>query len=235
MTDFDDSMPSGHWAVPWSDLMMVSFVLFAVMYSYVIAHRDIGEALNRPPQSIHAESSEKETSPPPEESSTLTKEEIKTDIGSNVTMEDLYETLRQTVKVSNVEDVTVALGQNRVIKLTVGEPMIFDLGRANLKPEAISFLKKFSEQIRKTRYKVLVEGHTDSFPIHNEQFPTNWELSAIRAVKVVRFLVEDAGLEADRFSIAGYSMYKPLVPNTSLKNKAANRRVEIVITGEKIE
>jgi chemotaxis protein MotB len=215
--------------------MMVAFVMFAVLYSYVLSHRDIGEALRKPPESIPAKSPIKETFKLPAAQNPVLNEGKKTETGDNLSMEEFYETLQSTINVSNLDDVSVALGQNRVIKVTVGEPMLFDLGRAKLKPDAIAFLRKLSEKIRKTRFKIIVEGHADSFPIHNEAFPTNWELSAIRAVKVVRFLVEDAGLEPERFSIAGYSMYRPLVPNSSTRNKAMNRRVEMVITGEKIE
>lgn len=150
-------------------------------------------------------------------------------------MEDLFEALRTTVKVSKLEDVTVALEKDKTIKVSVGEPLMFDLGRAELKPGSMQFLRELADRIVATKYKVVVEGHTDSFPVHSAGFTTNWELSAGRAVKVARFLIEDGGLEPERFSVVGYSMYKPVAPNTSAANKAKNRRVEIVITKEKIE
>jgi chemotaxis protein MotB len=231
----DDPMPESHWAVPWSDLMMVAFVLFAVLYSYVLSHRDIADALQKPSKTAVSRPPVDKMPkapdlpvPPTDKSHSITAPE-------GVSMEDLYESLRNTIKVSRVEDVTVALEKDRTIKVSVGEPMIFDLGRADLKPESMRFLREFADRIVATKYKIVVEGHTDSFPIHSAGFPTNWELSAIRAARVARFLIEDGGLEPERFSVAGYSMYKPVVPNTSLANKAKNRRVEIVITREKIE
>ena len=74
-----------------------------------------------------------------------------------------------------------------------------------------------------------VVGHTDNFPIHSDQFPTNWELSAARAAAVVRHLIRRSDLAPARFTIEGRSMHAPAVPNTSLENKARNRRVEIII------
>ena len=232
--NFNESMPSGHWAVPWSDLMMVVFVLFAVLYSYVLSHRNLGEAFKLPPKNVPSKSSMKEISKFQEISNDFTEIPKKHKTGSNISQEDLYAMLQNTFKVENLEEVTLMLDQDKTIKVSISEPMLFDPGRADLKPASIMFLRRFSEVILKTKYKVVVEGHTDSFPIHNENFPTNWELSAMRAIQVARFLIEDSGLEPERFSIVGYSLYKPLVPNSSLENKAKNRRVEIIITREKI-
>ena len=233
--DLDDSMPSGHWAVPWSDLMMVSFVLFAVLYSYVISHRDPGEALSKPLKQVPSKTQVKASPGAGQLPPVFSEASPDPDARGEVGMEQLYETLRTAVRVGDLKDVSVALDKNKGIKVSVGEPMLFDLARADLKPDSIEFLEKFAEKVRKTKYKVVIEGHTDSFPIHSDYFPTNWELSSTRAIRVARFLIEYAGLEPERLSIAAYSMYKPLVPNTSPLNKAKNRRVELVITGEKIE
>lgn len=231
--DFDEAMPSGHWAVPWSDLMMVAFVLFAVLYAYAISNRDISEAMknrvaNAPTKLPINQSPIKDLTKPPE-----TPKEAKP--ATSISIEELFEHLQKTITVSKAEDVSVMLDQNKAIKVSIGEALLFDLGRADLKPDSINFLRKFSETISKTKYKIIVEGHTDPFPIHNETFPTNWELSAIRAIRVARFLIEGTGLEAERFSVVGHSLYKPVVPNSSPENKARNRRVEIIITREKID
>jgi len=90
-------------------------------------------------------------------------------------------------------------------------------------------LRNFAEVVKKTKSNIRIEGHTDSFPIHSPAFPTNWELSAIRAVNIARFLIEEADIEPERFTVVGHSLYKPAVPNTTLENKAKNRRVEIFI------
>jgi chemotaxis protein MotB len=230
-----ESMPTSHWAVPWSDLMMVAFVLFAVLYSYVLSHRDLAEALQKPAKAQVSRSAIKDMAKVPQVPDPFSEQSHQVKVPGGAGMEDLYEALRNTIKVSRVEDVTVALEKNNTIKVSVGEPMIFDLGRADLKPQSMRFLREFADKMVATKYKIVVEGHTDSFPVHSATFATNWELSAIRATRVVRFLIEDGGLEPERFTVAGYSMYKPVVPNTSLPNKAKNRRVEIVITRDKIE
>ena len=238
--EFDDSMPSGHWAVPWSDLMMVAFVLFAVLYSYVLSHRDIGEALRKPSRKTVSVSPIKDIPrvpdiPDPAPDPIKEKPSTRAAPGKTLTMEDLYEVLKASITVSNVEDVTVALDQNKTIKVSLSEPMMFDSAQADLKPASRKFLREFADRMAVTKYKISVEGHTDSFPIHSANFPTNWELSSMRAIRVARFLIEEGGLEPERFSVVGYSMYKPVVPNSSVANKARNRRVELVITREKID
>ena len=107
---------------------------------------------------------------------------------------------------------------------------MFDLGKADLKPEAISFLDQLSQIIAGNNYQIEVAGHTDNFPVSNPAYPTNWELSSARAARVARYLIQHGRLEPGRFTVLGHSFYQPTVPNDSLANKAKNRRVEIIIT-----
>ena len=83
-------------------------------------------------------------------------------------------------------------------------------------------LKDISNHIR-------VEGHSDNVPINTPQFPSNWELSAIRATNVVRFLVEASGLDPSRVSALGCGEFRPRFPNNSPENRMRNRRTDIVI------
>jgi chemotaxis protein MotB len=85
-------------------------------------------------------------------------------------------------------------------------------------------IKKFEN------YKVAVEGHTDDLPIYY-RFPSNWELSTARASRVVRYFIEK-GIPPQRFKAVGYADTKPVVPNTSMENRAQNRRVEFVFSVE---
>jgi chemotaxis protein MotB len=80
-----------------------------------------------------------------------------------------------------------------------------------------------------------VEGHTDDLPINTGKFPSNWELSALRASNVVHVLCEDAGIPAERLSIIGYGEYRPLVANEDKISRAMNRRVDIVILKKKYD
>jgi chemotaxis protein MotB len=77
---------------------------------------------------------------------------------------------------------------------------------------------------------VNVVGHTDNLPIHSDQFPTNWELSTLRACQVARFLIEEMKLPSQRFFVTGHAYHQPIKSNETAGGRAANRRVEIIIT-----
>ncbi|HPP47832.1 MAG TPA: OmpA family protein, partial [Accumulibacter sp.] len=75
---------------------------------------------------------------------------------------------------------------------------------------------------------VTIEGHTDNVPISNAQFPSNWELSAVRATTVLR-LFADAGVAPERLTAIGYADTRPVEANTLVEGRARNRRVTILI------
>lgn len=209
-----------HWAVPWSDLMMVMMVMFAVMFVTKMAERDVGE-LFRDDSKVHSEQ-------PPQ---TLpVKPQVDKLQPSQIPVEDILRLSEKLVTQANLEDIDVVLTDNQAVKVSVRGNLLFDLGKATLKAEAISFLDKLSQIIAANNYQIEVVGHTDNFPISNPAYPTNWELSSARAARVARYLIQSGSLEPGRFTVIGHAFYRPNVPNDTLENKAKNRRVEIIIT-----
>ncbi len=115
------------------------------------------------------------------------------------------------------------------IHLRMGDNVLFDPGKAKLKPSAFPILKTIADVVRDSFKEIYVEGHTDNVPIHTQKYPTNWELSTARALSVVRYFHYVEGIDASKLAAVGYGEYRPLVPNTTAKNRAKNRRVEIYI------
>lgn len=110
------------------------------------------------------------------------------------------------------------------------DKVLFDLGDYHIKPEMREVLDKIAPILKHdANKKIAVEGHTDDLTVHTGKLPSNWELSALRATAVVKYLVGEKGLDPSRFSAAGYAEYQPLVPNISEANRRLNRRVDIVI------
>jgi chemotaxis protein MotB len=108
--------------------------------------------------------------------------------------------------------------------------VLFDLGDIRLKKEMRAILDQIAEVLKRHPDKqVVVEGHTDDLAIQTTRIPGNWELSALRATSVVKYLVVEKGVDPSRLSAAGYAEYKPLVPNINEANRRLNRRVDIVI------
>ena len=219
--EFDDQRQditdASSWAIPWSDLMMTMFILFAVMLVYTLSERNLEEALAK----------ENNIRDKP-----LSAEKVMGPVSGGLGPEQLFEMSRQTVKEANLEDIDVVLGSDRSVRVSVRGPMLFDLGSAELRDTTKEFLRKIAVILNKTENEVHIVGHTDSYPVHSEVFPTNWELSSARAARVARFLIEQGALNPERFTVTGNAMYRPNVPNTTLDNKQKNRRVEIIITRE---
>jgi len=110
------------------------------------------------------------------------------------------------------------------------DKVLFDLGDYHIKPEMREVLDKIAPLLKHDAdKKIAVEGHTDDLSVNTGKLPSNWELSALRATAVVKYLVGEKGLDPSRFSAAGYAEYQPLVPNISEANRRLNRRVDIVI------
>lgn len=146
------------------------------------------------------------------------------------------ETLEQQIKESfekegmfDVEGVTVDYNQ-RGITITISpDNILFDSGKASLKPEFKKVLDVLGPTLLSLPNRIQIEGHTDNVPINTVVFPSNWELSTARASAVLRYLVSGVGVPVSRLSAAGYADSHPVDTNETKEGKARNRRVEIVI------
>ena len=114
------------------------------------------------------------------------------------------------------------------LALQISNPLLFELGNAELKPEILPMMKKIVSLTREWPHWISVEGHTDDLPIHTRRYPSNWELSSARALSVVKYFVTQ-GSNPAKLSAVGYGEFRPMVPNDSAEHQAMNRRVEILI------
>ncbi len=150
-----------------------------------------------------------------------------TDEGSR-RMKRLAKELKKLIKKRRLQQQIKYEFTSKGLLIRIDSPVLFDLGKANIKPNAYPILDKVVEMTRDWDNEIRIEGHTDDLPIHNSRFPSNWELSAARALSVLRYFI-GKGIEPQRLAAVGYGEYHPLVPNSSPENRARNRRVEIYI------
>ncbi len=124
-------------------------------------------------------------------------------------------------------------------KLTVNvvDKILFDSGKAALKPAGIKVLQQIGDILNSAVDKnIQVEGHTDNVPISGglaARYPSNWELSTARATTVLHFLQDKVGVSGERLSAVGYGEYQPIASNSTAKGRAENRRIQIVLTAAK--
>lgn len=117
----------------------------------------------------------------------------------------------------------------RGLVLSMGEEVLFDAGMATVKPSSSASLAAVAAVLKKAQCDAIVEGHTDSLPISNARFASNWELSATRATNTLARLVAEYNVLPPRLSAAGYAEFRPVASNANPEGRARNRRVDVVL------
>lgn len=126
------------------------------------------------------------------------------------------------------------LETSRGVTIEINDSVLFSAGQARLQPASISAMGVIAQVLADTDYPITIEGHTDNVPIATPQFPSNWELSAMRATTVLR-LFNDGGVGAERLTAIGYGDTRPVETNTTPEGRARNRRVSVMIDSNRPE
>ena len=120
------------------------------------------------------------------------------------------------------------LETSRGVTIEINDSILFSPGQALVQPPLVKAMRAVAEVLAASDFPITIEGHTDNVPISTLQFPSNWELSAVRATTVLRLFI-DAGVAADRLTAIGYADTRPVEPNLLVDGRARNRRVTILI------
>ena len=117
------------------------------------------------------------------------------------------------------------------VRVEIDASLLFAPGRAELQRDSGEVLEAVAHVLKNIDHAIQVEGHTDNLPIETERFPSNWELSAVRASSVVRLLIAK-GVSPARLTAAGYGETRPVEPNDSEEGRRRNRRVTVMVSSE---
>ncbi|MNI44041.1 Motility protein B [compost metagenome] len=145
-------------------------------------------------------------------------------------LEKLKKQFDQYIKANNLTDLLeTKLNQSQLL-ITISDNALFPSGQANVKPESRQLAKSISYILQSfPDYSVVVSGYTDNIPISNNQYSSNWDLSANRALQFMRILLINPYLNPEKFSVIGYGEYHPVADNSTADGRAKNRRVEVSI------
>ena len=136
----------------------------------------------------------------------------------------------KNLKSGDISDDSVKIvKEKRGVVIRLNDTMLFDPGSAIIKSEAKAKLDKIALSLEAFTNPVVIEGHTDSMPIKNEKYPSNWELSTARATNIISYLTQTKKFPPGRLSAVGYGEYMPVDKNDNPAGRAKNRRVDIVI------
>lgn len=227
----------GHerWLITYADMITLLMVFFVVLYSMsqvdTNKYRALADTLrvNLLPASMSnsivdlLELSSNTNQPSPA-TSLIAKEEE-----DLLNLEGIGHELATALEAMGLSDsVTVTLS-DRGLVVSFADSVLFDRGSADLHEDSKAFFLRIASILQKLPNKLMVEGHTDNLPIRTANFPSNWELSAARAVAVARFLTENAGVDPRRVGTTGYGEWRPEYPNDSEESRAKNRRVDLIL------
>lgn len=237
--DKQDQGGNSGWITTYSDLVTLLLTFFVLLYSF--SSMDAGK-FKRLAQSLQSALNVKvdmfdstdpsgevpidpiiqptpTPKPPPEDPKDLHHDKI----------EKLYSKIKESIEGAGLDaDISLSTSERGVI-IEIKEHVLFDSGKADLKLRSKEFLDKLAPIIKSFDNPVLVEGHTDDVPMSSKEFPTNWELSVTRAVRVIRYFHEEKGIDPSRLVAEGYGEYHPIAPNDSPENRTLNRRVNLLI------
>jgi chemotaxis protein MotB len=144
--------------------------------------------------------------------------------GLDAAYEQLTKALAALIGKGQVQVSLQSLG----VVIDINEVLLFNSGKSDLVPTALTLVDRIAKILVDLHYQIQVNGFTDNVPIHNPQFDSNWDLSATRAISVVKRFVA-AGIDPTLLVGAGFGQYHPVATNDTVEGKATNRRVSIVV------
>jgi chemotaxis protein MotB len=225
------------WLISYADFITLLFAFFVVMYAVSSVNegkfRIMSEALGSAFGNAKAwpvQPTGGDTQLPPRKTAAQKQRED----ALRKEKEDMTEVARelQDALASLVKQGIVRVTQSsRGVKIEINASILFAPGDATLSPDSEQTLKAIAEILKNDKHALQVEGHTDSVPIKSAMFPSNWELSGMRAGSVVR-LFTDNGVAPQRLTAVGHGSNYPIASNDTAEGRQRNRRVEIQILAD---
>ena len=212
------------WVVSYADFITLLFAFFTTLYA--ISHVDLGKL---------------------ERFSGSMKSAFKTaghgDLGPGTVIDGirpanyadvgLEKDLRAELDKFGIIEAIAVIRDERGVLVSFGDSVLFESGSAELKQESRPFLAAIASLIKRNQRAVVIEGHTDNLPLRGSTYPSNLELSSVRASRVYAFLLNEEGIDPGRISVAGYGEYRPVATNATPEGRAHNRRVDILFVSQK--
>jgi chemotaxis protein MotB len=213
------------WALTLADMMTLLLCFFVLLLTVTHVDKDKYEAMS----SVMAEAMGGKDAPS-NKAATGTQKNTNTPQAAQEST-NLFELQLELAALIGKDRDAVDLkmrSQPHAVAISLGDRILFDLGKADLKPRAKELLGKLAGPLTRTPYALLIEGHSDNLPIHSSQFPSNWELSSARASAVARFFI-DRGFPKNRVEVLGLADTRPIANNASEQGRSRNRRVVILV------
>ena len=219
------------WLISYADFITLLFSFFVVLYAVAQSDRaktsDVSESVKRALGGRAAATRQAPAAAPP----AAPKPKSSLEPASLEGLAPSYAHLKQQLQQEIADGKMQVSMDARGIIISLHEGSFFPSGGDTIYPAAFDSMAKVATVIRELPNAVRLEGHTDSVPIHNQRFRSNWDLSAARSIAVLLFFEGRYGIASQRFAIAGYADNLPVAGNDSDEGRSKNRRVDVVIVG----
>jgi len=214
------------WLIPYSDLLTLLLALFIVLFAAGTINNG---KLQQIMISMNTALSGRGSSMIQKENTLAAKElDQKKKEAETEKLHGLMKQIEGYIEARGLEKVITIKDEPKGIKLSLKDVILFESGKADLKGDSLVILKDLLDLIKQVKNPISIEGHTDNVPITNNEFKSNWELSAARALSVLYFF-EDKGIPSDKLQFSGFGEQNPLYPNDTVEHRQINRRVDITI------
>ncbi len=232
----EDSENHERWLISYADFITLLFAFFVVMYAvsvvnvgkYKVLSDALGDAFGGRGAATKINTSV-ETDPLPLPLANIIAHKRLEAARRERERLDLLARKLNSVLAPLVNSGKVRVSQNaRGITIEINASVLFDEGDAGLTGNARETLATVAGLLKDDPHAIEVEGHTDTTPIARPAFPSNWELSAVRATTVVRLFIENGVLER-RLAAVGRGANQPIASNDDPAGRARNRRVAVTI------
>ena len=233
----EDSEGDHHerWLVSYADFMTLLFAFFVVMYAvssvnegkYKVVSNSLVNAFGKPGrmvvehEAVLPQRPQLLQRPRPRSNDALLRKEREQ---MTVIARDILKALAPLVNQGKVR----VTETNRGVSIEISDSILFAPADASIGAGSSDVLKAIALILKNDAHAVQVEGHTDNLPISKPQFPSNWELSAVRASSVVRLFIE-SGVAENRLVAVGHGSNQPVASNSTPNGRMRNRRVQVII------
>ena len=235
------------WVISYADFITLLFAFFTSMYAISTADAaKLGKMVFSMRSAFNMDFFESEkpvlgrSDPRPEDMQspivTLVQKPKKDDgdttAGENFgakQLRQLANDLERQMEAKGITGVKIAVNERGLI-VSMSQTAFFAPGETQIRAASLPILDGIATKLLKAGYPVRIEGHSDDRgELANKKASNNWEVSTLRAVNVLRYLVEEFAFPADLLSAAGYASYMPVASNETPQGRALNRRVDLIV------
>lgn len=233
------------WLVSYADFITLLFAFFVVMYAissvnegkYKVLSNSLSNAFTNTTAKAGGQPIAVMQGAPPIPPRPIAKPDKLPDlkkVEQRTKMKNIAGDIMQALQPLVAQGKVRLLETSRGVTIEINDSILFPAGQSRLQPASINAMLAIAQVLAASDFPITIEGHTDNVPIATPQFPSNWELSAMRATTVLR-LFNDGGVGAERLTAIGYGETRPLETNTTVEGRARNRRVSILIDSNRPE